>query len=272
MSISSRLSRSLGAAVLVAFLSAGAARASTVFVSYGTVTEYGTTFVTASQPGVIAQADAVTGSLSASAFRDGSVAPEARTDAAIYPIGITNSGATPLTLGPVSLDLGASFAHTGLDDGAVIHTVEASLSYGLNDLTLPRIILFYQYTESWSGGVPSFSEFPPTVTSDHGGSVEIGTLNHDALAANLSLPEITLDPGETIYLYADLNVRAQVYGDGHTATTDASSPARLHLALPPGALYTTDAGVPVSWIVPESPNAALLAIVLAFGVALRARG
>ena len=231
--------------------------------------QIGPTSLSASGYGVLAAADLGSGSLRASAHHDGSTNTYGAEAAAyFFSVGLTNAGLAPVTLGdslhPLTLDVSAVMSDAGVGDGLIYHVVDAGFVSALNGVSLPDTGLHFQYSTTWSSGTASHS----ALTLQPQAAVTIEQATYGALAFTLALPEVTLNPGDSLSINAFLGVQSRMITDfsyGPTGITDAAStPARLQLVLPRGSQITSDAGVPLTWItVPEPSLAVLVGVALA---------
>ncbi|MBY0401021.1 hypothetical protein K2X89_12040 [Myxococcota bacterium] len=128
----------------------------------------------------------------------------------------------------------------------IFGTVEASPSAGLS----------YLAAEEWRFGsrVGDVTFFNVDGGGSNGGTVRFDRRTLGELEATLVMPAIVLDPGERMAVNFFVYVEAEAFGPGFRATADMSNTARIRLALPANATYSTNAPTPPAWITLPEPG------------------
>jgi hypothetical protein len=267
--------RSLFVAVTAVAFVSSPALASTVYVQFVSPSLPNTVLTdpllaTATEPGIFIEADLVNGSFQGHAVHGGESAIASVAYSGILELTISNAGAGAVTFGgsahPFYADVTGTPSGALGDSGSVASQLSAI--FQVNDPGGTRIAsIGYSALHAYSGGALQSETFDATPSESSGAVVSISTATANALAVRLSMPDITLESGQSAVIYFNLLPVSIAGGGGFAATTDAT--AQLHLFLPDGATVTSNADTPLAWIsVPEPSLAALVALALAgYGLA-----
>jgi hypothetical protein len=282
--------------VLLAFtavLAARAANAASVIVQWQTLSTGGVISdpltATNTTAGSFTEANLPPGTLKVTAVAGGSagVLDQVSSYAFVDGLTFTNAGAGPICFGgpagacapnanyPFDITLDASFSHSaGGPTGTWSQTFVATFSVSVNGASAHVAQVVMQAGEVWSGGHLFSSAFDVTTAGTmNGGVATVLTGTPATLEAILSMPMITLNPGDTMVMGFTIQASATASDPGFNATIDASSTAQARLVLPAGSSLTNDAAAPLQWVTVPEPSTALLlaASALAFAQLRRRR-
>lgn len=232
-------------------------------------------FVTSSGPAHSAEADLRNGTAKAlvsatSPIGFGFVGRSLSTG--IADVDIVNAGASPIVASSgfltLALDGAFSFVTTGTGGRQANVYINALLEAILVPAPGGGGAQFFSAgidtSHGWSNDRGFYNDYIE-ISEENGGTVTLAQNDASGLRADLAMPAITLNPNDTLRISLRMFTGVNA-SNGLSATNDFFNTARLALVLPPDAVVTSNAAVPLEWIaaeVPAPPAAWLLATALA---------
>lgn len=186
-------------------------------------------------------------------------------------VNLQNTGAVPISLGPISVLFDATLTQVpDADAGSMGQFVIGILAANVGG-QVQTARADYTYASSRLPDGSFTDELRTLPQGGGGGAASIFTASPSSFEAGLSLPGFTLAPGAVMRILFSLQTGARGSG-GWGALTDASQSAQLTMLVPAGT--TVSAAQPLTWITPvPEPGSAwlLLAGAAALGLAARSR-
>ncbi len=186
--------------------------------------------------------------------------------AGINDVYLVNAGASPIVASSGFLTLALDGAFSFVTAGSGGREANVYVNALLEAALVPALGGSTQWYSAGIGATHGWNDWQGfhsgfTEIAEDGGTVTVMQNDVSGLRADLAMPAITLNPNDTLRISLSLFTGINA-SNGLAATNDFFNTARLSLALPPDAVVTSNATVPLDWVsaeVPAPPAAWLLA-------------
>jgi hypothetical protein len=259
-----RVGFAAGAALALGLsLFSAAATAAEVFISLDETGEQLShpSFLTSSGPAHSAEADLLNGTVKAlvSATSPPGFPLIGRSlSVGISDVDIVNAGASPIVASSGFLALALDGAFSFITAGSGAREANVYINASLDVMLLPAQVGNAQFynagvdtSHGWSDDRGFHNDYIE-ISEENGATVTLAQNDASGMRVDLAMPAITLNPNDTlrisVYMFTGVNA-----SNGLSATNDFFNTARLSLVLPPDAVVSTNAAVPLEWIAAEVP-------------------